>query len=249
MIGLQPAESDIMLPSRPAGCPPVTAIICALNEEKNLPYVLPEIPRWVDEVILVDGRSRDGTVEVARQLLPEIKILTQPAKGKGDALKYGVRQAKGEIIVTLDADGETPPQELENFIKPLLEGFDFTKGSRLNGRRPARMPLYRYAGNRALALTCNLLYGTHFGDICSGYNAFWKKHFFRLDLSYGRNEVGCSMEQQMIVRAKRAGLKIKEVSHTSAGRISGSSVICGLWQSLKQGIRDWLIIVAERFHG
>jgi glycosyltransferase involved in cell wall biosynthesis len=241
--------SNLELQTRPVGCPPVTVLICALNEEPNLPYVLPKIPGWVDEIILVDGHSADKTVEVARQLRPEIKILNQPGKGKGDALKFGVQQAVGEIIVTLDADGETPPEEMNNFICPLLQGNEFAKGSRLFKKRPAKMPSYRWFGNKVLAITCNLLFRTHFTDICSGYNAFWKSKFLQLDLTYAINEVGCSMEQQMIVRARKAGMKVKEVPHTSNGRISGKSVLCNVKQSVIQGIRDWFIIIGERFRG
>jgi glycosyltransferase involved in cell wall biosynthesis len=196
----------------------------------------------------VDGHSRDATTEIAKKLCPRIRILYQPNKGKGDALKYGVSQASGDIIVTLDADGETPPEEIESFIKPLLDGNDFAKGSRLFRKRPQRMPTYRWFGNKVLAFTCNILYGTRFSDICSGYNSFWKKEFFKLDLSYGENEVGCSMEQQMIVKAKKKGMKIKEVSHSSDGRIAGKSVLGSVRQSVNQGFRDWFIIIRERFH-
>jgi glycosyltransferase involved in cell wall biosynthesis len=234
---------------RPDNYPTITVLICTLNEEKNLPYVLPKIPAWVDEILLVDGHSTDQTVAVAKKIRPEIKVIYQPGKGKGDALRYGVQEAKGEIVVTIDADGETPPEEMGYFIEPLLNGYYFTKGSRLAYKRPARMPRYRWFGNKVLAFTCNLLYGTRFSDICSGYNAFWRNKFIQLPLSYGKNEVGCSLEQQMIVRAKKAGMKIKEVPHTSQGRIAGASVLNSFRQSVNQGLKDWFVIIKERFRG
>jgi glycosyltransferase involved in cell wall biosynthesis len=227
----------------------VTALICTLNEAENLPHVLPEIPEWVDEILIVDGHSTDDTVKVIMDLCPRAKIVIQPGKGKAEAIKLGVQQATGDIIAMLDADGETPPAEMENFIKPLLEGYDLTKGTRLFKKLPPRMPIYRWFGNKVLAITCNVLYGTRFTDVCSGYNVFWKKHFLGLTLSYGIDEVGCSMEQQMIVKMAKAGMKIKEVPHTSKGRISGSSVISGFRLALKQGFTDWFIIMSERFRG
>ncbi len=233
--------------NKSANYPSITVIICTLNEEHNLLYVLPKIPDWVNEILLVDGHSTDATVEVAKKLCPRIHILYQTGKGKGDALKYGVNEARGEIIVTLDADGETPPEEIERFVKPLLEGNGFAKGSRLFRRRPINMPRYRWFGNKVLAFTCNILYGTHFSDICSGYNSFWKKEFLRFDLSHGKNEIGCSMEQQMVVRAKKAGIKIKEVPVNSNGRISGNSVLSNVKLTVIQGFRDWFIIIGERF--
>jgi glycosyltransferase involved in cell wall biosynthesis len=228
--------------------PKVSIIVCTLNEAPNLPYVLPKIPDWVDEILLVDAHSVDATVEIAKQLCPRIRVLYQTGKGKGDALKLGINEAKGEIIVTIDADCETPPEYIESFVKPLLEGNDFAKGSRLFRKRPSKMPGYRWFGNKVLAYTCNILYGTRFSDICCGYNSFWKKEFLKLDLSYPNNEIGCSMEQRMIVRAKKAGMKIKEVPICSDGRIAGKSVIGGIKQSVTQGFRDWFVIIEERFH-
>jgi glycosyltransferase involved in cell wall biosynthesis len=228
--------------------PKVSIIVCTLNEAPNLPYVLPKIPDWVDEILLVDAHSVDATVEIAKQLCPRIRVLYQTGKGKGDALKLGINEAKGEIIVTIDADGETPPEYIGSFVKPLLEGNDFAKGSRLFRKRPSKMPGYRWFGNKVLAYTCNILYGTRFSDICCGYNSFWKKEFLKLDLSYAKNEIGCSMEQRMIVRAKKAGMKIKEVPICSDGRIAGKSVISSVKQSVTQGFRDWFIIIEERFH-
>jgi glycosyltransferase involved in cell wall biosynthesis len=228
--------------------PKISIIVCTLNEAPNLPYVLPKIPDWVDEILLVDAHSVDTTVEIAKQLCPRIRVLYQTGKGKGDALKLGIDEAKGEIIVTIDADGETPPEYIESFVKPLLEGNDFAKGSRLLRKRPSKMPGYRWFGNKVLVYTCNILYGTRFSDICCGYNSFWKKEFLKLDLSCPNNEIGCSMEQRMIVRAKKAGMKIKEVPIRSDGRIAGKSVISSIKQSVTQGFRDWFVIIEERFH-
>jgi glycosyltransferase involved in cell wall biosynthesis len=131
--------------------PKISVIICTLNEERSLPYVLPKIPDWVDEVLLVDGHSTDDTVQIATRLSPKVHVFYQPGKGNGEALKIGINEAKGEIIVTLDVDGETPPGEIERFVQPLLDGYDFAKGSRLFRRRPQKMPRYRCMGNKVLA--------------------------------------------------------------------------------------------------
>lgn len=225
----------------------ITVIVCAFNEELNLPYVLPKIPKEIGEIMLVDGHSTDKTVEIAGKLRPDIRILVQPGRGKADALVYGVEQATGSIIVTIDADGETNPDEIFNFIEPLRNGYDFAKGSRLVGHRLDRMPWFRWFGNKILAITCNLLYGTKFTDVCSGYNAFRKQDFLNFKLTYNIGEVGCSMEQQMICRAIKAGLRIIEVPHKSAGRIAGASRISGVKRATKQGFTDLLVIIRERF--
>src|SRR3989442_217174 len=151
----------------------VTVLICARNEAENLPHVLPLIPNCVDEVLMIDGHSTDKTVAVARQLCPGVRVLQQPGTGKGRAFRYGVEQASGDIVVTLDADGETDPQELHRFLDALFAGADFIKGSRFKGGW-GRKPPHRVFGNWVIAKTCNLLYGTRFTDVCCGYNAFWR---------------------------------------------------------------------------
>ena len=226
-------------PKRPIGCPPVSVIICALNEEQNLQHVLPKIPEWVNEILLVDGHSTDNTVTVAKQLGPRIRVLVQPGKGKGDAIKYGTLEATGEIIVTIDADGQTNPEDIQRFITPLLNGYDLSKGTRLAKGRPQNMPRYRWFGNKILVNTVNILYGTKYTDICSGYNAYWRSAFQRLKLINNSFE----MEQEMLVKAKKAGLKVIEVEHHDAGRLGCNSKVSGV----KQGFIDLWIVIKERF--
>src|SRR5436309_10657370 len=92
--------------------PIISVIIPALNEAENLPFVLPNIPSIVDEVILVDGHSTDDTVAVAQQLLPTICVVKQVGKGKGDAVRAGFAASMGDIIVMMDADGSADPREI-----------------------------------------------------------------------------------------------------------------------------------------
>ena len=223
---------------KPEGYPRISAIICTLNEEQNLPHVLPKIPDWVDEVLIVDGHSADDTMKVARDLCPRAKIILQTGKGKGNALKEGVNLASGDIIVTLDADGSTDPQDMSKYIDPLIEGYDFAKGSRFLRTRP-KMRLYRQFGNWVLVITSNILYGSKYTDVCSGYNAFWKKVFQAIPLL---ND-GFEMEQEMVVKVKKLGLKVVEVEQYDAGRLNNSSKVSGF----KQGFTDLWIIIKERF--
>jgi glycosyltransferase involved in cell wall biosynthesis len=198
------------------------------------------MPSWVDEIILVDGHSTDNTVDVARQFRPDIHILYQPGKGKGNALKFGVQRASGDIIVTLDADGQTDPEEISKFIAPLLQGYDWAKGTRLSQGRPSKMAWHRWFGNNVLTTTSNVLYGTNYTDICCGYNAFWKGAFQGLILTHD----GFEMEQEMLVKIKKAGLKVIEVSCVDAGRMGGASKI----GDVKQGLIDLFTIIIERFN-
>jgi glycosyltransferase involved in cell wall biosynthesis len=218
--------------------PRISVVICALNEEDNLPKVLPRIPRWVDEVILVDGHSTDNTVRFAQTLRPDVKVLLQTGRGKGDALKCGFQNATGDIIVTLDADGATDPEEIHKFVSALTRGYDFAKGTRLKSGRPKHMRWHRWFGNRILVLAANLLFKTNYTDLCSGYNAFWKKKMQGITF----NTLGFEMEQEFYVKLKKMQLRVVEIPFVEGRRQSGSSKVA----DFPQGLGDLLAILMER---
>jgi glycosyltransferase involved in cell wall biosynthesis len=218
--------------------PKVSVVLCTLNEEKNLPHVLPKIPAWVDETIIVDGHSSDKTVEVARELRPDARILYQPSRGKGEALRYGIAASKGEIIVTLDADGTYPPDEIPRFVQAVFQGHDFAKGTRVLGSTSPDMPVHRRLGNKVLTWTTNILFDTKFTDMCSGYYAFRKEAFLGLNLAAG----GFEMEQEMYVKIARMGFASVEVPHGYSKRPYGRSKT----RDLRQGIKDLITIVVLR---
>jgi glucose-1-phosphate cytidylyltransferase len=200
--------------------PPVTVVIPALNEAMNLPYVLPLIPRWVSEIILVDGRSTDGTPAMARSLRPEVKVIEQDGLGKGDALRAGFKAASGDIIVMLDADGSGLPGEIASFVGALVAGADFAKGSRFaQGGGTEDITTFRRLGNKGFVLMTRLLFGGHYTDLCYGYNAFWKRHLALLNLDAD----GFEIETLMNLRALYGGLKVVEISSFEARRRFGES--------------------------
>jgi glycosyltransferase involved in cell wall biosynthesis len=221
--------------------PVVSVVIPALNEAENLPHVLPFIPNWIDEVILVDGHSHDSTIAVARQLVPEINIVQQSGRGKGDALRSGFTAATGDIIVMLDADGSTDPGEIPAFISALLTGADFAKGSRFaQGGGTADMPLYRKFGNMCFVLLVRWLFGGSYSDLCYGYNAFWADVLPALRLDSN----GFEIETLMNVRALQAKLKIVEVPSFEDKRRYGSSRLRTIpdgWRVLKTIFQEWLM--------
>ncbi len=210
----------------------------ALNEAENLPHVLPKIPSWVHEVILIPGPSTDGTADVARRLMPNIRIVEQKGKGKGAALRSGVKASTGDILVFLDADGSTEPTEMSAFVGVLLTGADFAKGSRfLQGAGTVDMPLYRALGNGALTLLTNILFGTRYSDITYGYNAIWKQHADTLALEIN----GWACEIVSNIRAARDGLRVVEVASFEHRRIAGEAKLATFnagWAILKAILRE-----------
>jgi glycosyltransferase involved in cell wall biosynthesis len=217
----------------------VSVIVPALDEARNLPYVLPRIPTWVHEVVLVDGGSLDGTVEVARLLLPEIRVVGQERPGKGAALQAGFRAATGDIIVTIDADGSTDPAEIPLFVACLLSGADFVKGSRfVQGGGTDDMGVVRRGGNWMLRTAVRVAFGGRYSDLCYGYNAFWRSVLPVID----GDADGFEIETFMNVRVLAAGMKVAEVPSHEGHRIYGLSHL----STFRDGYRVLRTIVRER---
>lgn len=230
-------------PAKPFGMngyPRISMVIPALNEADNLRHVLPRIPTWVDEVVLVDGRSTDATVAVARALRPDIKVVEESTKGKGAALRKGFAAATGDIIVMLDADGSTDPQEIPIFVGALLAGADFVKGSRfMQGAGSSDMTFLRRLGNWGFVLMSRLLFGTSYSDLCYGYSAFWRHVLPVLALDAD----GFEIETLMNIRAFQAGFHVTEVASFEFDRIHGTSRLQTFpdgWRVLKTLVREWL---------
>jgi glycosyltransferase involved in cell wall biosynthesis len=220
--------------------PGISVVIPARNEAKNLQHVLPHIPAFVDEVILVDGHSTDGTIDIARRLRPDIRIVKQIGKGKGDALRTGFALCAGDIIVTLDADGSADPGEILRFVEALMSGYDFAKGSRFTpGGNSHDITRLRYLGNKTLSMLVNVLFWTHFSDLCYGYNAFWKNCLDYINVDAEGFEVEALLNLQM----HKAHLRIVEVPSIEHTRIYGISKL----YVLRDGWRILKTILKERF--
>ncbi len=218
----------------------ITLIIPTFNEEGNLPHVLPKIPSLVDEIIIVDGHSSDNTVAVAGKLCPRARIIYQEGKGKGAALRTAFKHAIGDIVVTIDADGSMNPEEIVRFVEALKGEYDFAKGSRfLRSGGTNDAPGHRLFGNWALALITNILYQTHYTDVTYGFNGLSKRCLEKIKLRSN----GFSIETEMAIKAKKAGMKITEIPSFESPRISGQAKL----NSLRDGWIILKIIVAERF--
>jgi glycosyltransferase involved in cell wall biosynthesis len=216
----------------------VSVIIPALNEAPNLEFVLPRIPSWIHEVLVVDGESTDGTPEVARALHSKVRVVQQEGRGKGAAVRTGFRHAVGEIVVMLDADGSMDPAEIPAYIGVLLAGADMAKGSRfLQGGGTSDMPWYRKIGNGAFVLMVRLLFGGKYSDLCYGYNAFWARCIPYLSLDCE----GFEVETVLNIRALRAKLRVGEVPSFEAARVYGTGRLRTIpdgWRVLKAILRE-----------
>lgn len=234
-----PAATALAPVERIGYAPRVSVVIPALNEAQNIPSVFEKLPDGIFEVILVDGQSTDGTIEVARQVRPDVRIVEEPRPGKGIALISGFEACRGDIIVALDADGSTDAAEITRFIDALEAGADFVKGSRfMDGGGSADITPLRAAGNWVLRTVVNVLYGTRFTDLCYGYNAFWRRCLPQLALDCD----GFEVETVMNIRAAKARLRIAEVPSYESCRIYGESHL----SVVRDGLRILRTIVSER---
>jgi len=218
--------------------PSISLVIPTLNEAENLKHVLPQIPDYVSEVIIVDGGSVDETVATVRELCPRALVLHEPRCGKGIALQRGFDAVSGDIVVTIDADGSMDPGEIIVFVGALLAGADFAKGSRfLQGGGTADMEWYRRFGNWGLKTLVRLGFGGHFSDLCYGYNAFWTESLRRLKVDVS----GFEVETLINIQALKHKLKISEVPSFEAQRINGVSHL----NTIQDGWRVLRTIIGE----
>jgi glycosyltransferase involved in cell wall biosynthesis len=217
----------------------VSLVIPAKNEARNLATVLEHLPDCVDEVILVDGRSSDVTQLMAITCLPDIRIIDEPAAGKGHALRAGFQAARNEVIVAMDADGSMLPEEIPQILYFLDHGFDFVKGSRfVGGGGSLDITPLRKLGNRGLLMLANHFFDTQLTDLCYGYFGFRRQYLDHLGLT----STGFEIETELTVRAVNAGLRIAEVPSLEMPRRSGRSSL----RSFPDGIRVLRTLLHER---
>lgn len=246
------ATSPGNTPSNDTSSPTVSVVIPAMNEERNLPHVFAKLPEGINEVIVVDGGSVDRTVEVARELRPDVVIVQQSRTGKGNALACGFAACTGDIIVMIDADGSTDPAEIPLFVEQLVGGADFVKGSRFSkGGHSHDITKLRKLGNDGLNLVVNVLFGTKFTDLCYGYNAFWRRVVPVLDLpdtGLPRPNDGSKLwgdgfeiETMINIRAAADGMEVGEVGSIEHARIHGQSNL----NTFRDGFRVLRTIFSE----
>lgn len=217
----------------------LSVVIPARNEARNIAWVLERMPSFVDEVVIVDGGSTDGTVEVARSSWPDVVVVDDNGRGKGDAMRVGAAAARGSLIVMMDADGSMDPAEIERFVEPLARGYEFVKGSRfLEGGGTADMTRLRMVGNWGLNVFSNLLFRARWTDLCYGYCAFRRSALEDLALDAD----GFEIETQMVTRATRANLRTVEVPSFEYARRFGNSNL----NTFRDGFRVLFTILRER---
>jgi len=198
----------------------VNVIIPALNEEQSIGGVVKAVPDWVDQIVVVDNGSTDGTAEVARAA--GARVVSEAVRGYGKACQSGVlASGSAEILVFMDGDASDSPAEMKELVEPIATGeADFVLGSRLLGKaEPGSLTPQQRFGN---ALACTLmkwLWGASYTDL-GPFRAIRRSvlESFRMrDLGYG-----WTIEMQ--IKAVTAGARIREVPVSYRKRIGESKI-------------------------
>ncbi len=217
----------------------ISVVIPTKNEARNIGWVLERIGPIVDEIVIVDGQSDDGTIETAIAVRPDIVIVRHQIAGKGEAIRAGMAVATGDLIVMLDADGSMDPGEIPRFVEALADGHDLAKGSRfLEGGGTSDMTRLRFIGNAALIRLTNMLLRTSHTELCYGYMALRRSRLVDLDL----RSSGFEIETEIVVRACQAGLATIEIPSFESPRRHGASNLNTFrdgWRVLRTLVREW----------
>jgi dolichol-phosphate mannosyltransferase len=206
----------------------VTCIIPTRNEERTIARAIRGAQRHVDEVLVVDGHSRDLTRELAKAA--GARVVLDNGRGKGEAMRWGLRHARGDVVVYMDADGSHDPDDIRKLLAPIVRGeADYVMGSRIRGGSDELWSSFdeilRLLAALGIAAFVNQRFKTHFSDVINGFKAARTECLRSLDLV----EDGQSIEHEMVVKALRKGYRVTEVPTHEYARKFGASAL-SLWK-------------------
>ncbi|MHA1677030.1 MAG: glycosyltransferase family 2 protein [Candidatus Njordarchaeales archaeon] len=220
----------------------VTIIIPTLNEEGNIGNTIIELNRMgYHHIVVVDGNSKDRTIEIAKEFGASVVI--QNGKGKGDALcQVFNHDGLNDIIIMMDADGSMDPKEISLFIKTLKSGADIVKGSRfLPNGYSTDITHIRRLGNKILVFLVNLIWRTNYTDLCYGFMAFKKEVLKKLSSYLEAKKF--DIEAEICIKAKKLKFKVVEIPSVESRRRHGKSNL----NSLIDGAHIFCRIFTELF--
>lgn len=222
-----------------------TVLIPTYNERENVEKVLAGVKaQGVDEILVVDGHSTDGTGELVTRL--GYTLVLQEGKGLGDAIKTGIKKASGDVIIIVDADGSHNTADIPKLLAKISEGYDLVVASRyisapkvkglfVTGSSSYDDTFIRAIGNRTFTWMTRTFYKVPVHDILMGFKAFRKSIFEKVVLK----ETGQQFDAEIIIKAQKAGYKLAEVPTVEYRREFGESKLSVPYHGFKV---LWVII-------
>lgn len=215
----------------------VSLVMPCLNEEETIGTCIEKAQQTTDslglqcEVVIADNGSTDNSVEIARCL--GASVVHQPIRGYGAAYLAGFAAAQGQYIVMGDSDDTYDFTDLERFLTPLQNGYNFVIGNRFKGKiLPGAMPwARRYIGNPILSGMLRVLWGTYISDAHCGMRSFTSDAYKRMDLK----TTGMEFASEMVIKAVQSELKILEIPITyhPRGGESKLNAIRDAWRHIR----------------
>lgn len=203
--------------------PTLTVIIPTKDEAQTISRVIDEVRPFVDEILIVDGWSNDGTFEIAsRQEC--VKVFRDDRRGKGSAMRQGLAQANGDIVVFMDADGSHVAHDIERLVEPIVKDeADMVIGCRMRGGSDefaGSWTLFvRLWGNNMLTVLINMRHSVRLTDSQNGFRAARTALLRQLDLKENRH----TLELEMILKALKTGCRVAQIPSHEYQRQYGSS--------------------------
>jgi glycosyltransferase involved in cell wall biosynthesis len=241
-VSMSPPRGDTAIEAKAnAGAPSVTVVVAAYNEAPVIGDVVRDALRAVPsgEVLVVDDGSIDGTDRIAADAGARVLRVNRNG-GKGSAVRRGLLEARGRVIVLIDGDGQDDPTEIPQLLAALGPDVDLVVGSRFIGRfEPGAITPVNHWGNRFLTSVINLLFSTTLTDTQAGFKAFRAETLQRVNLRAARFDI----EVDLLLGILRAGGRVVEVPVRRAPRPHGESRL----NSFRDGSRILRRILALRF--
>jgi len=220
----------------------VSVVIPTLNEAGTIGETIKTIKKvlkYPHEIIVVDGNSTDNTREIVKK--ENCKLIVEPKRGYGVALKAGVEHAKGDVVVMVDGDGTYEIKDINRLLEAACkENAELCLGARMNGLYDKSMDITNFLGNKAITFLFNMLYRQRLVDSQSGFRVIMRSALEKVELK----EEDMAFATEMLVHFAKKGFKIIEVPTSYKPRVYGKSKLkrikagLGIFRVLIRGVKD-----------
>ena len=214
-------------------------IVLTLDEIDGVKAIMPRIDKkWAEEIIFVDGGSKDGTIEEAKRL--GFKVINQHNKGEGNAFRIGIENTTSDNVMMFSPDGNDVPEDIPKLIEKIKEGYDVVHISRFGKYSESEDagPIDRF-GNNMFTFLVNVFFGGHLTDALNGFRIINRNVMNELKTDAKH----LNIEQQICIRTLKKRLRLCEIDGKEPNRIGGERKMRPIevgaqlsWQIIKEFI-------------